>query len=119
MDQVGKKLEGRRLLLAACLVYGLLLLLNVPCLFTVWLGIPCPGCGMRRAVLAALSLDFGAAFRLHPMFWSLPVLAWSIWKNGRLTGVRRLDLALHGTLALGFLAHYAAVLLDAPWRGGI
>lgn len=29
---------------------------------------PCPGCGMTRAFIAAIKLDFGAAFRFHPLF---------------------------------------------------
>ena len=105
------RLSGRMILLLVCLAYGGMLLANVPCLFRTCLGVPCPGCGMRRALQAAVSLRFGEAFRLHPMFWSLPVLALSIWKNGRLTGSRRLNIALHIALALGFLAHYAVVLL--------
>lgn len=111
MGRKADKLDGKLLLLLVCLAYGTMLLLDVPCLFTAWLGIPCPGCGMRRALAAAVSLHFDQAFRLHPMFWSLPVLALSIWKNGRLTGRRRLDITIHAALALGFLAHYAAVLL--------
>lgn len=31
-------------------------------------GIPCPFCGMTRAHLAALRLDFAAAFSEHPLF---------------------------------------------------
>lgn len=102
---------GRPVLLLMCLVYGILLLLNTPCLFSAYLGLPCPGCGMRRALQAAASMRFGAAFQYHPMFWALPVLALSIFRNGRLTGKRRLDLAIHGAVALGFLVHYLSVLL--------
>lgn len=111
MSRKADKLDGRLLLLLVCLAYGAMLLADVPCLFNTWLGVPCPGCGMRRALAAAISLHFAEAFRLHPMFWSLPVLALSIWKNGRLTGSRRLNIAIHAALALGFLIHYAAVLL--------
>lgn len=32
------------------------------------LGISCPGCGMTRAWLAVLHLDFAAAFSYHPLF---------------------------------------------------
>lgn len=113
MERLRRMLGGRRLLLAACLAYGALLLLDAPCLFAACLGVPCPGCGMRRALAAALSLNLGEAFRLHPMFWSPPVLALSVWKNGRLTGNANVNLLLHGVLALGFGAHYAAVLLQA------
>ena len=39
--------------------------IGCPILYVI--GIPCPGCGMTRAVLACLRLDFAAAFRYHPM----------------------------------------------------
>lgn len=36
-------------------------------------GIPCPGCGMTRAYIALLHLDFRAAFYYHPLFWMVPL----------------------------------------------
>ena len=39
-----------------------LYLLDIGCVFRLMTGIPCPGCGMTRAWLAALRLDFAAAF---------------------------------------------------------
>jgi hypothetical protein len=47
---------------------------GLSCIFQQFFGIICPGCGMTRALLAALRLDFGTAFSYHPMFWSLPIL---------------------------------------------
>jgi hypothetical protein len=41
------------------------------CLTAGVLGLPCPGCGLTRATLAALHGRFEEAFRLHPLF--LPV----------------------------------------------
>lgn len=32
-------------------------------------GISCAGCGMSRALLAVLHLDFRAAFHYHPLYW--------------------------------------------------
>lgn len=37
-------------------------------------GISCPGCGMTRALVAALRLDFRAAFAYHPLFILLPLI---------------------------------------------
>jgi len=35
-------------------------------------GIPCPGCGITRAIFAALRFDFKAAFSFHPLFFTVP-----------------------------------------------
>ncbi len=49
-----------------------------PCVFRAMTGLPCPGCGLSRAWLSALHLDFYGAFSYHPMFWGIPVMA-LIW----------------------------------------
>lgn len=43
--------------------------LIIGCPFYRLSGTPCPGCGMTRAFLFALQLDFKSAFRMHPLFW--------------------------------------------------
>jgi hypothetical protein len=73
---------------------GLALVPYPTCLLRLALGIPCPGCGMTRAVLAAARLDLFAAERYHPL--SLPLLA-----------------AFAVTIALAFLAG------DAAWRRAV
>lgn len=57
--------------------------LHISCLFRRWTGIPCPGCGLTRACLAILRGDWGAAFRYHPMFWSLPVFMLFYFFDGK------------------------------------
>ena len=44
-------------------------------LFVAWLALYLLviGCGMTRAWLAALRLDFAAAFAYHPLFWVVPI----------------------------------------------
>lgn len=61
-----------RILTYALLAAAAVLLLDVGCVFRRITGIPCPGCGMTRAHLAALRLDFRGAFYYHPL-WFLPV----------------------------------------------
>lgn len=38
------------------------------CVFRSIFGIPCPGCGLTRAVLAAMQGNISAAFSAHPLF---------------------------------------------------
>ena len=45
---------------------------RLPCGWIYLFGIPCMGCGMTRAWIAFLSLDFKTAFLMHPMFLSVP-----------------------------------------------
>jgi hypothetical protein len=59
---------------------ALVLLSGLPfCPMAGVLGIPCPGCGLTRATLAAIHGDVRAALRLHPLVFVLtPLLVWSI-----------------------------------------
>ena len=65
----------------AYLVWLLLTDLRIPCLFYEWTGLPCPGCGTTRMFLALSRLEFGTAFRYHPVmllaffFWNAVALA--------------------------------------------
>ena len=43
-------------------------MLNIPCPIKYVTGISCAGCGMSRAILSALKLDFSSAFAYHPLW---------------------------------------------------
>lgn len=50
----------------------------VICPFRLLTGHMCPGCGMGRAVVAAMRGDWLGSFHLHPL--GIPVLAvWTAW----------------------------------------
>lgn len=100
------------MLLLACGVLMLALWLNIGCLFRNITGIPCPGCGMSRAWLAALRLDLITAFRYHPMFWSVPVLMAYCLFDGQIVGRKWLNFGLLGFIALGALINYIVVLVS-------
>ena len=70
----------KKIVLGILAIVGVILLLDVGCLFRKLTGVPCPGCGMTRAHLAVLRLDFRAAFYYHPL-WMLPgpTLLLSFW----------------------------------------
>ena len=73
---------------------------NCPMLWL--LKIPCPCCGMTRAWRCVLELDFAGAFRMHGMFWSVPLLVLYYWFDGKLLGKRWADHTVLILLALGF-----------------
>lgn len=54
------------------ILYGIMFLLNVTCPVKWLTGISCPGCGMTRACLSALTLRFPEAFAYHPLWVALP-----------------------------------------------
>lgn len=59
--------------IGACIALGMYSIW-VGCPFRRLTGIPCPLCGMTRAVLSALRLDFSLAFNHHPLFFLMPPL---------------------------------------------
>lgn len=109
----------RLLLLILC---GGLLLLAVaeetPCLLRRMTGLICPACGMSRAWLAALRLDLAAAFRYHPMFWSVPVLALLWLFDGKLLPRPWMNRVLLTLLLTGLLVCYG-LRLAAPHAFGL
>ena len=61
-----------KLALSLALVLVILNLFRIPCPIKYLTGISCPGCGMSRACISALRLDFAAAFAYHPLWIALP-----------------------------------------------
>ena len=71
---------------------------GIGCVFLYLFGIPCPGCGMTRALRSLLRLDLVSAFRFHPLVFAMPyVLGYIIFPmDGRR---HRVILAVIGVLA--------------------
>lgn len=66
-------LSGGSAIVAVSLVYLFFHIAGIGCPIRFFTGISCPGCGMTRAVLALLRLDFAAAFYYHPLVYVLPI----------------------------------------------
>ena len=74
-----------------CAVIGILLLylfffaVGITCPIKFLTGVSCPGCGMSRACLHAAKLDFRSAFAYHPMWITIPFVAFFLvlfkWKK--------------------------------------
>lgn len=54
-------------------VYVILHILKIGCPIKFLTGISCAGCGMTRAWLSVLKLDFAQACYFHPLFWVVPI----------------------------------------------
>ena len=88
------------------LLITILSMLKVPCLFKHFLSIPCPGCGMTRALLSVLRFDFAAAFQYHPMFWSLPILYLYFLSDNGIFHKKLWDTLLLCVIGIGFLLNW-------------
>ena len=82
------------------------MLLEIGCILRRLTGVPCPGCGMTRALLCAAQLRFADAFRYHLMVWSVPILMLAFWKDGKLFQSKRANIILYSVLLMGFLLNW-------------
>ena len=90
---------------------GVLAYFDVQCIFLTFLKIPCPGCGMSRAVVSALKLDFAAAFEYHLMFWSMPLLYVYFITDGKLFKGKYTDRIILWCILAGFVINWVLLLI--------
>lgn len=80
------------------------------CFFKLAVGAPCPGCGLTRATLAMLQLDWAGVLRFHPLAPLVsPLLGWlllrpALVRSGLVSEERfRLSPRATGWLAVGVI----------------
>ena len=105
----------RLLLYHGLAVLALLFLMFVyKCPLNYFFHIPCPGCGISRAYLAAARLDFKAAFTYHPLFFlAAPTVLYAAHRSvlkKRLRG--KTEAVLFGVMLALFVAVYVYRLLS-------
>ena len=91
--------------------YVLLELCGITCPIRYLTGISCPGCGMTRAWLAVLRLDFAAALHYHPLFWAPPLALAVFFGKPHINCVVYRIIML--TLGAAFIILYACRLMCA------
>ena len=102
------------------LIKTLLIHLAAAALFVLWLfltgcplhrltGLPCPGCGMSRALIRLAQFDLAGAWYYHPLVFFLPLpILWMVHRKAwKLPGGRRSVIAVAAVLAVALLAVYA------------
>lgn len=74
MTFMKKTKEVIALLTGLVIITLFLYLTGIGCPIRFVTGISCPGCGITRAIWAAMHFQFGLAFYYHPLFWVLPMI---------------------------------------------
>ena len=97
-------------LFAAVMLVWILYRTGIGCIFRYITGIPCPGCGMTRAVVSVLHGQFATATHQHFMVWSLPVLCLYLFCDGRIFRDKRIDILMLCLIGAGFLVHWIYIL---------
>lgn len=105
---VGYKLSTT---LFVAVAVGIMIGFSLPCPFMRFLHVPCLGCGMSRAWLSVLRLDFAAALSHHLMFWSVPPMVLCFWLNWEPFQKRWCNTLLYGVVLAGFAANWLIHLL--------
>lgn len=91
--------------------YAVLLSCGITCPIKFVTGVSCPGCGMTRAWLSVLRLDFAAAFYYHPLFMAPPIAAVVFFLKSHIN--RNIYRAIMLTLGAAFIIMYACRLMFA------
>lgn len=90
----------------------------------LWItGISCAGCGMTRAWISLLHLDFKAAFHYHPLFW-LPAIMLVVYFLKNKLPKRVLSILSAGAIFLFLLIYILrmsdtsdSIVIFQPWDG--
>lgn len=102
-------LKEYRFAIAGLLVYSMItrLIFHAFCPMVIVTGLPCPGCGLNRAVLFLLRGEFARSFALHPLaaLW-LALIFWFL--AGRYVAGRRVSRGF--MVCLGIVAAATLVL---------
>ena len=77
IQEIKAYLLNHKILWAILLAYGVLLVINAfgvkvwlpSCPFTTYLGVECMGCGINRATISVLQLNFKQAWEYNPLIF--------------------------------------------------
>ena len=91
------------------LVVMLLYYFDIGCMVRRIIGVPCMGCGLTRAWLAAFRLDFAAAFGYHHLFFLIPyIYLWLIF-DFQLLPWKKLDYTVIGLILAAFVVRWVII----------
>ena len=107
-----KNLKYKLFITLIVFIFAFILYISpLSCPFLSLTGIPCLGCGMTRALISVLRLDFKSAFSYHFMFWSIPILYLAFLRDGKLFENRLLNILFYIFILIGFLINWIVRIL--------
>lgn len=85
------------------------------CVFKRLTGIPCPTCGLTRALCHALHGDWGVSFGYHPagILLAAGLIGWMLWSAAEAAGGRRFAEAARGRLCTSMIGAGIVVSITA------
>lgn len=102
----------KKIMIPLIILVAAVFLLDISCPIRKLTGFPCPGCGMTRAWLAVLKLNFKEAFRFHPLwFLPVPLFVLSVTHSDRLFKNKRLDNIFWWSMAAVVIGTYLIRML--------
>lgn len=102
-----KDIKQKLLLTAGILgMIALMYITGFGCLFRRVTTLPCLGCGMTRAMLSALKLDFATAFQYHAMFWAVPLMYLYLIYDLKPFRSNVVNYVVGGVLIVGFIGNW-------------
>ena len=78
---------------------------NIGCPIRKLTGVPCPTCGMTRAGLSLLRLDFDAYFVYNPATVPVIVALWLGFHKQRFSNIKLIDFIIIGLAVFTFLVY--------------
>ncbi len=108
MKKVGKKLEEN--IKDIIVVFLMLIYKYMGCPIRFFTGVPCPGCGMTRAVIALLKFEPKAAYQYHPMIIIMPFIGLWCFVSSRLS--KRMNYIITVMAAILLAVCYAERIIE-------
>ena len=110
MKERFKKRDKLLVTLAVICFLAICYFIKLPCVFQYLTDMPCITCGMTRAWMSVLRLDFLAAFRYHELFWTVPILYLFFWFDGALFKKKKVDMAVFALILVALCIRWLIIL---------
>ncbi|MDD4698904.1 MAG: DUF2752 domain-containing protein [Oscillospiraceae bacterium] len=112
MKLLKKLLNKHALLICIALYATILYIIGIGCPIRAFFGVPCPTCGMTRAIIKLFSLDIFGAFECHLLFpLAIIALIILIYAKKPFLGSKKREKYFWTVIIIAFLLYYILRLI--------